>query len=230
MSKVEEAEDLALVKQTDTVLKEVSAEADRGTEVEMHDDRTRENRTPGFSRMRTEWHGPDKAQIDSIRAVVDGQIMRLFPDAFVLMYDLFSVVREADVDEKGEVRLDIHGLPLWRRTPDGAFIEDYSRLGIREREDFLFRITTNIFEWKQTAADLWGDAMFAKAQWEEAFADGFVNARGTRPTVDDKTNQARMHSLDQRYFAIFQTLMSRKADAVVSGMELLGQRLKDVIA
>lgn len=229
MTTVDEAVTPEAARQADAALREEIKESDTPSEVRVHEDHTRETKTPGFSRMRTDWHGPDRAQIESLRAIVDGRIMRLFPDAFVLMADLYEIVRKPMVTADGEPVLDAHGLVVWERNENGAFIEDFSRLGIREREDLLFRITTGIFEWQQTRADLWGDAMFAKAQWEEAFADGFVNTPGTRPTVDDKTNRARSHATEERYFAIFQTLMSRKADAVVQSMELLGQRLKDVL-
>lgn len=217
-------------RQADAALKAEIAEADTPGEVRVHEDHTRETKTPGFTRMRTDWHGQDRAQIDSLRHIVDGRILTLFPDAFVLMADLFEIVREPEFDPvSGEPLKDARGLVIWARNENGAFIEDYSRLGIREREDLLFRITSNLFEWQQTRADLWGDAMFAKAQWEEAFSDGFVHAPGARPTVDDKTNAARAHATEERYFAIFQTLLSKKADAVVQAMELLGQRLKDVL-
>lgn len=217
-------------RQADAALRKEIDEADNPGEVRVHEDHTRENRTPGFTRMRTDWHGPEKAQVDSLRGIVDGRIMTLFPDAFVVMADLFEIVREPVFNQAtGEPILDPRGMVVWARNENGAFIEDYSRLGLREREDLLFRITSNLFEWQQTRADLWGDAMFAKAQWEEAFSDGFINTPGTRPTVDDKTNRARSHATDERYFAIFQTLMSKKADAVVQSMELLGQRLKDVL-
>lgn len=217
-------------RQADSALREEIKEADNPADVRVHEDHTRETKTPGFTRMRTDWHGPDKTQVDALRNIVDGRILMLFPDAFVLMADLFEIVREPLFDAAGEAVLDARGMTVWVRTENGAFVEDYSRLGIREREDFMFRITSNLFEWQQTRADLWGDAMFAKAQWEESFSDGFVNTPGARPTVDDKTNRARAHATDERYFAIFQTLASKKAEAVVQSMELLGQRLKDVLA
>ncbi len=230
MSTVDDAQELAEAKQVDAALREEIAASDTPAEVRVHEDHTRETKTPGFSRMRTDWSGPDRSQIQSLRAIVDGQIMRLYPDAFVLMADLFEVVRQPAVDQAtGQVQMDNHGMVVWARSANGAFIEDYSKLTSREREDFMFRITSNLFEWQQTRADLWGDAMFAKAMWEEAFADGFTSTPGTRPTVDDKTQRARTHAADARYFAIFQTLLSRKADAITSSMELLGQRLKDAL-
>lgn len=226
---------------TDTIKPQVERQAERAvfaevltsdetTEVEVHEDRTRENKTPGFSRMRTEWHGEDAAQISGLRHIVEGRILQLFPGAFMLMNDLYDLVREPVRDkDTGFPMTDAHGFVIWARSDSGAFIEDYSRLGIREKEDFLFRITTNIFEWRQTATDLWGDAMFAKAQWEEAMSTGFIAPTG-RLTVDDRTHRGRAHSVDERYFAIFQSLLSRRADAVVDSLSLLGQRLKDSLS
>jgi hypothetical protein len=219
-----------LDRQAEAVVREASKDADSTALVDPHEDRTRELKTPGFQRMRTDWHGADAAQISGLRRIVDGRILHLFPDAFMLMNDIYQVVRDPIWDPAtGETVKDANGFDVWARSDSGAFIEDYTRLGIRDRENFLFRITTGIFEWKQTAADLWGDAMFAKAQWEEAMSRGFTEPEG-RLTVDDRTNRARVNSVDERYFSIFQSLLSRRADAVVSGMELLGQRLKDVIS
>jgi hypothetical protein len=198
-------------------------------EVHVHEDHTKETKTPGFSRMRTEWKADDHAQVSGLKALVDTRIVNLFPDVFELMNNLWDVVREPVRDpDTGFPLKYIHGFNVWARNENGGFIEDFSRLGIREREDFLFRITTNIFEWKQRQADMWGDAMFSKAMWEEAFSRGFTEPVG-RLTVDDRTNRARVHATDERYFSILQSLLSRRADAVVSGVELLGQRLKDVL-
>lgn len=215
--------------QAEQAIREAVEEADSPADVRVHEDHTRELRTPGFSRMRTDWHGEDAVQINGLKYIVDGRILALFQDAFVLMNDLWDIVREPQRDpDTGFPVKDAHGFNVWARTESGAFIEDYSKLGIREREDLLFRITTNIFEWKQQAADLWGEAMFSKALWEEAYSRGFTEPTG-RLTVDDRTNRARVYATEERYFSIFQTLLSRKADAVVSSVELLAQRLKDVL-
>lgn len=213
----------------DQFVAEVSREADSLTEVRVHEDETREVKTPGFSRMRTEWSKQDGSKINDLKMIVDNQVLRLFPDAFVIMNDVWELVREREFNpQTGEVLLDWHGLPVWRRNESGAYMEDYSLLTDRQKENFLFQITTGLFEWKQSAADLWGEAMFAKAQWEEALASGFSTPSG-RLTVEDRTQKGRLHSQDERYFAIFRTLLSRRADAIVGSLELLGQRLKDTL-
>lgn len=186
---------------------------------------TRETKTPGFSRMRVEWSPHDAPILDSLRIQVDGVIVRTFTDAYEIMNQVYDLVREAEVDEKtGEIATDRFGYKIWKRKATGEFIEDFSLLTLREREDLLFRITTRLFDWKQRQADMWGDAMFAKAQWEEAMAIGFDEPEG-RLTVDARTQKGRLYSREQRYFAIFQSLISRRADAVVQSMEMLGLRL-----
>lgn len=70
--------------------------------------------------------------------------------------------------------------------------------------------------------------MFSKAQWEERFALAFNDTTaGGRKTDEAMTQKARAGSRDERYFAIFESLYSRKADALVRSLERLGQRLKD---
>jgi hypothetical protein len=85
-----------------------------------------------------------------------------------------------------------------------------------------------MFGWEQRAADAWGEAMFAKAQWEERFAIDY-DAPFTG-TIEDRTAKGNIGAREERYFAIFLSLYSRKADAVVRSLALLGQRLKDSMA
>jgi hypothetical protein len=159
-----------------------------------------------------------------IKDVVQGQIMRTFTDAYEIMNSVYDLVRDVEIDGDGTIQTDRFGYRIWAKKPTGEYIEDFTRLTDAEREDLLFRITTRLFDWKQRAADMWGDAMFAKAQWEEAMAIGFDQPEG-RLTVDARTQKGRYYSMDQRYFAILQSVMSRRADAVVSSMEMLALRL-----
>lgn len=212
----------------DRVTREVSQDLEIPAEVELHEDRTRELRTPGFSRMRTEWDGADGLVIASVMGQVDNLVLQNFSDAYGVMHELYEIVREPVVNEQtGEILKDAHGWTVWKRSPSNVWIEDYSRLGHKQREHLLFQITTRIFEWEQRAANAWGEAMYAKAMFEERFALTFQDTPGNRPTVDDRTQYARGSAVEERYFAIFQSLYSRKCEALVRSLTLLGQRLKD---
>lgn len=182
-----------------------------------------------FARMRTEWGSPeDRQRMTEIRSIVDGRIKAEFEDAYGLLYELFKVIRQQRVDEEtGELVFDYLGEPVWEQTVAGAWVEDWSLLTTRQREDFLFRITTQLFFWSQRAADIWGESMFSKAVWQERYAREY--ASGMSGTVDDLTSSATANSAEEKYFALFVSYLSRRADAVVRQMEALALRLKDTL-
>jgi hypothetical protein len=212
-------------------VRQESQEADRLPEVDPHDDRTRENTSSGLSRMRLEWRDDDAEAVAGLHQIIDNVILEHFAGAYQVMNDLYEIVREPKVNrETGEIEVDEHGWPVWERSESGAYIEDYSRLGSKEVKDFLFKITTRLFQWEQSAAKLKGDSMFAKAIWEQALARHYVDSRtaGGR-TVEDRTQMARTGSREDRLFSIFRTVISWRAEAIVRSMSLLSQRMKDVL-
>jgi hypothetical protein len=212
-------------------VRQESQEADRLPEVDPHDDRTRENTSSGLSRMRLDWRDEDAEAVAGLHQIIDNIILEHFAGAYQVMNDLYEIVREPKVNSTtGEIETDEHGWTVWERTDSGAYIEDYSRLGSKEVKDFLFKITTRLFQWEQTAAKLKGDSMFAKAIWEQSLARHYQDSRlsGGR-TVEDRTQMARAGSRDDRLFSIFRSVISWRADAIVRSMSLISQRMKDVL-
>lgn len=184
-------------------------------------------RNPGFQRMRLDWRNEDRLVIDRVKTLVGNRLLQDFDEAYMLIYDIYDVVREKTVEPgTGEILLDNQGFPIWKRNSSGLFIEDFTKLTLREKEHFMFALTTRIVLWQQQAADAWGEAMFAKVEWEEQFDIGFTTSRGTD---EARTSKGRMDSRDERYFAILLSWYSRKADALIRSMELLTQRLKDTM-
>lgn len=208
-------------------VKKASEEADQPIAVPNlpGEDPKSKHRTPGFARMRTSWHGDDRAIVQRAKDTVNGQIVVNFNDAYEVMNQIYDLVRSPEVDENGEIKRDQFGWPVWARTPTGGYDEDFTRLSLKQKEDLLFRITTRLFDWEQRAGDAWAEAMFAKAQWEERFSIGFDAPMAG--TVDDRKAAGNLEAREERYFAIFLSTYSRKADAIVRTMSLLGQRLKD---
>lgn len=213
-------------------VRDEAQEAERPMEVEPHDDRTQEFSPRREGRMRHDLRQDDRDAVDGLRMIADRLMLERFGDAYVIINDLYEIVREPVFDPvTQEIQADEHGFTLWVRTETGGFVEDYSRLTAKEVKDFLFRITTRLFAWEQEAASIRGDAMYAKAIWEQALAEGYQDARalpGGR-TVEDRTQHARRHAREDRFTGIFQTTLSWRADALVKSMNLLSQRLKDVL-
>jgi hypothetical protein len=214
-----------------TAASEEALEAAREIEQPMEstmpeDERRSKHRTPGFTRMRTDWNTDARAVLSRAQSAVEMRIMANFGDVYRVMNRVYDLVREPEVDMKtGEILTDQYGLTQWRRDEYGGFIEDFTRLTRAQKEDLMFQITTRMFDWEQRAADAWGEAMLAKAAFEEQFAIDFDAPM--HGTVDDRRAAGSIGARDERYFAIFVSLYSRKADALVKSMERLGQRLKD---
>lgn len=211
-------------------VEEAAKNADTPAEPELPDERARRFKTPGFSRMTLEWRGDDAKVMALVKNRVNTLIGEQFTDAFDIMHAFYELVREP-VRLDGEIQRDGFGFTVWQRTPTGGYVENWDRINHRERERFLYLITTRLFDWQQRAADAWAEAMMSKAIWEEEFATAFESlppVSATRPTIQDRENRGRKGSAEARYFAIMWSYYSRKADGICRAMELLSQRLKDV--
>jgi hypothetical protein len=185
-------------------------------------------RTPAFTRMRTDWRSTeDRMVVSQVQYSVEAETVAAFRDAYQLMHDVFERVRTPELTEEGAPVKDNHGFTVWKRTVSGGYEEDWSRLTHVERENFLFAITTRLFAWEQIAVDAWGEAMLAKAQYEERFSISYDSP--VEGTIEDRNAVAKMDAAEERYYALFLTLKSRKFEAIVRSMDRLGQRLKDTL-
>lgn len=216
-------------KAADAAIDRENEEAEIPAEVDPHDDRTKEFRTLGQARMRFEWGNEDQVVMHEILQTVEDRLAVNFTDAYQILNDLYEIVREPEVDESGEILTDRYGWTLWAKTESGRYIEDYSRLGIKERDNAVMQITTRLFDWEQRAADAWAEAMFAKAEWEQRYSYAFQDdSHGGRRTDEAMTQRARIGSRQERYFALYLSSYSRKADSLVRSLERISLRLSQM--
>jgi hypothetical protein len=214
------------------VTREESAALDKPIENDtMHVERKRTFKTTGLARMRTtDWDPETKIVMDMLARKVDEVIEREFYEALVIMNRVYDPVREQDTDpQTGKPLMDRFGWPVWRRHQTGGYVEDWTRMTDRDREGYLYQITLYLFEWQQTQADLWAQSMYAKAVWEDSFSEGYESVDDRKATIEARTARGRLHAREDRYFAIFQTHISRRADGIVQSMERISQRLKDTL-
>jgi hypothetical protein len=184
----------------------------------------RKFRTPGFSRMRTDWKPEDAIILTKAKLAAEDRLVLEFADAYRVLAHIYDIVRTPLIIED-EVQKDRHGWTIWAKDEYGSFIEDWSRLTTDQRDTILFTLATRLYDWEQKAADAWGEAMFAKGQWEESYSIGFDTPMSG--TVQDREATGRIRSADERYFAIQLTFYSRKADALVRAMTRIADRLRD---
>jgi hypothetical protein len=203
-----------------------SGDGEHPSEPDIRPDRTRQFQHVNFSRMRTSWLAEDQIKVQQMGLLADRIMNQCFPEAYALVEWLHGIVRqpEANAVLPGEPLRDQAGRIRWKRNDCGLIIEDWSLLGDRERSEILDRLVMNMVEWEQQAAVMWGSAMFAKGIWEETFAFGFVSSRG-QLTVDDRTHRGHLAGIEERYFGIFESILSRRADALIRSLNRVYDRL-----
>jgi hypothetical protein len=222
-------------RQIDRVLEEAGREVGTTEEEPAHPDippeRARNFRTASLSRMRLSWDPRDEMVMSEVRRQAELIIRREFAAAFEIMDAVWLRVRQPVLSEDGRLDpvRDQFGSIMWVKGITGRPVEDWTLLGPKDRDTLMWRTISVLFELEQRAADMWGESMFAKAAWEEQFAVSYDAPEGKR-TVEDRTALGRLGSMDERYFGIFQSWLSRRADAVVRIMQLLNQRMKDAAA
>jgi hypothetical protein len=209
-------------RQIQRVLKDAGASLDHpeeeGLETSTIGDRMTRFATPNMSRMRRTWNAEDAHIIDILMREADQIIRAAFPAAFSLMDRIYEAVRFRAADkETGVLLTGTDGGPLWESDPDGIPKEDWTRISDRDKDTWLWIITTHLFEWEQQKEKFWGRSMYAKGKWEETFSRAFQS--GERDgTVEDKTQHGQSAAMESRYFAVFQNMLSRQADALVKSM------------
>lgn len=218
-------------RRVERAMAEVSGGADEPMEVDIHPDRTLGLQRLGLSRMRTRWNRAEAEIIGAAKAQAEREMDLEFADVWRLLNRLYEIVREPIRDPAtGEPVADERGHLVWARDSFGMYVEDWSKLTDRHKEEFLHQITTRLVLWEQQSADMWAEAMYSKGLWEERFASSFVTTpavESKRPTEADRTQHAQLSSREQRYMAIYMSVRSRKADALVKSMDRLALRLRD---
>jgi hypothetical protein len=214
--------------QVERVLKDAEGTVDAPdgpVEPDIAPDRTRFSRL-NFSRMKLAWNPSEMVLMQQIGLMADRALKDAFPDVYwFLDTELYPLVREPAVNEAGEQARSPLGLLEWQRDEHGHYIERWARITDGDRRQLLHVITVSLIAWRQQRDMMWSSAMFAKGQWEEVYARGYIEPEGSKLTIDDRTNMARSSSMDQRYFAIFESVLSRRADSLVKSMERIEEML-----
>jgi hypothetical protein len=213
---------------SEEVTRDQAAELDQPIDPQLPDERKRRFNTPGMSRIRMEWLPEQQLAINRMHKAIDDRLANEYGDAFGLMFELYRVIREP-IMRNGEPILDSQGLPQWKVSPTGQYVEDWGKLNMKQRERFLYQITTRLFVWEQRATEAWAESMYAKVEWEMSFSTGYDQpGEGTKDTIEGRTARGKLAARDDHFLAIFRTYYSRKAEALVRSLERISQRLKDV--
>lgn len=182
-------------------------------------------RSPGFSGLSLNWTRENNNVLARARGLAQQWLDQNYGDVLRLMNEILDIVREKQTDAQGEVLLDNNGFAIWKTNKYGRPIEDWGKLTKSQRDTFLFSIVTNLFMWRQRAADAWLEAMAAKAQWDEAFSGKFEEL--VSGTIEDREAHGKVESQEERMFAILLEYRRRLADALIKDMDQLVRTLEN---
>jgi hypothetical protein len=193
-------------------------------------ERSRQFRYTNFSRMSLNWAGDDAAMLGEIEHKAEQIVQARFARAFRVIEKIKEIIVVPKM-VNGEVLFGLDGERVPETDKYGDPVEDWARLNDTDRLNFLGIITTHLFDWEREATRMWMEAMFAKVMWEEKFANGFIkmpgNAISGRPTIDDRTQTGHSFSASERYFAVFQSGLSREADVVIRNLVRMQRLLEN---
>jgi hypothetical protein len=194
-------------------------------------DRTRGFTHTGFSRMRITWLDDDQERLAIVRATANDIIQAEFKVAFAVLDMLRKQARSPLVDGDGVVQTYDDGSPKWELDEYDMPAENWSRIDPRTRENAMHAIAVFLVDMELRAVDMWAEAMFAKVIWEEKFAKNFTalpkDQLSGKPTIQDRTQWGHRNSTEERYFAVFCAVLSKKADALVRSMNRLYKLLEN---
>ena len=206
-----------------------TADADTVVELETAQEREAERRRwrPGFDRLRIEWAGDDRQVLARAYEVANQVIAREYADAFALRDRILLAVRTPVCDAHGTPIRDGDGRVVWETDAGGLVAEHWEALGLKEREGLVLAISVRMLDWQQIQQRFHAAALVKKVMWEERYAHEYeVPEAGA---VRDREERAKLMAIDERYRAVYQTLVSRQADAIVDAMDKLSLRLSQTL-
>jgi len=210
--------------QAQRVLEESEVPADATAEEPMtsdpHPDRTHEMTRASFSRMRNGWAGDDARMVMELEGLSDKIVRSRLAAAFAIIEKIRRHVRVPACNPRtGQVLTYEDGSPQWEKDEFGIPVEQWSLLSDGDRLNLIGLIHTHMLEFEIVKANIWAEAMYAKGEWEEIFSRGYTalpdHVVSGKPTIEDRTHYSQKNAAQERYFALFQSALSRKADGVV---------------
>lgn len=183
-------------------------------------------RSPGFAGLSLNWTRENNNVLARARGLAQQWLDQNYGDVIRMMNEIFDIVREKQTDPAtGEILVDNNGFAIWKTNKYGRPIEDWGKLTRAQRDTFLFSIVTNLYTWRQRAADAWLEAMAAKAQWDESYAGHFEEL--VSGTIEDREAHGKVSSQEERMFAILLEYRRRLADALIKDMDQLARTLEN---
>lgn len=155
----------------------------------------------------------DRADMEYILSEIDKQIAWEYAQAFALEGNLLA-----------KVRAQANG--MWLQNPDGSFVEDWSRIDLKDMEKFIQAASSETFFASQKVINNYAEAVFAKYSYDDAYEDEYVAI--LHGTINDKTARAKRRTQKERWIALYKTLYYKRAKEVVDRLDAHVRRVERI--
>lgn len=168
-------------------------------------------------RLAIEWEESDRDDLDFIQASIEKKLLKDYAQAFAMENHMLEKVRTPLPPGQG---------PGWVQNADGSYVEDWSRIGTKELEEFIQAASAEAFFASQRMIDGYAEAVFAKFAYEDAYDDKYASL--LTGTVGDKTAKAKRHTQKERWMALYKMLYYKKSKEVVDRLDQHVRRVERI--
>lgn len=168
-------------------------------------------------RLSIEWEEEDRDAIDFIKKKIDEGIRREYAQVFA---------EEEHILQKVRIPNPPGSVPGWQRNPDGSYMEDWSRLTVKDMEEFIQAGSSEVFFSAQKSVNNYAEAVFAKFTYDDAYDQAYSSQLSG--TIGDKTARAKRRTQKERWLALFKSLYYKRSQEVVSNLESHVRRVERI--
>lgn len=153
-----------------------------------------------FTKIEFRWRPSDRKLLESIRAAVDSSFATMFADAFAVIDEFYASVRVPE-QSGGVVKLDSDNRPVWKKHPNGKFVEDYDLLATKDLERLIFDLQKAKFALSEQQSQLLAEAILAKHAEDDHRNEAWLEILDG--TQGDRNAKVSRESLPDKYHAYF---------------------------
>jgi len=163
----------------------------------------------------SDWTEEDKEFVDSLKESVTKQVQRNLSQLFAIENELLSKVRILQPD--GQYAKDVFG----------AYIEDWSRIEVKDMLEFINAGSATLLVSTKYSFDSLTDAVIAKYVYDDTYDAAYSSFMSG--TIDDKTAKAKRSTLEERWLAIYKSLVQKYTQTVIDKFESQIKRVQKVV-
>lgn len=163
------------------------------------------------------FQGENLEFIEGLKAMADDYLLRNFGQMVSAVDRILGKVREKDPQEEGG----------WKRSPDGGYVEDYSRLDVSDLEAAILSLSLEAYFGSIKLDDLYLEASFAKYILDDEYSSEYLKVEASLK-VDDRKAQTALKTRQTRYQAFARSYLYYRIRDFLREADTLARRIETI--